>query len=254
MIIEKCYVSDLLIRDRQLKHKLSSKREEKGRVVAVTQYNRERESRGVLLSFVKSIQERDIVTYEHSRRVATYAQRLARYLGWSRREAYDLALAALVHDLGKTWITNEILNKSEALSADERRTMERHPVIGARILIGCDVHPFYVETVLYHHEAWDGHGYPTGLHGEEIPLSARILSIADVYDALTSQRPYKVAITDDSARQYLFQGAATNFDPTIVHAFLHLLDTNPNFRLEPRVCALPQITPPMQHSPFLAGI
>src|SRR2546423_12948446 len=109
--------------------------EKRGRVVAVTQYNRERESRSVLLSFVKSIQERDIVTYEHSRRVATYAQRLARYLGWSRYEAYDLALAALVHDLGKTWIANDILNKSEALSKDERRTMERHPAIGAGIPI-----------------------------------------------------------------------------------------------------------------------
>ena len=115
--------------------------------MATIQYDRERESRAILLSFVKSIQERDIITYEHSRRVATYAQRLARYLGWSRREAYDLALAALVHDLGKTWIANDILNKSEALSKDERRTMERHPAIGAGILIGCDVHPFYVETV-----------------------------------------------------------------------------------------------------------
>jgi putative nucleotidyltransferase with HDIG domain len=223
-------------------------------VLAVTQYNKERESRGVLLSLVKSIQERDIVTYEHSRRVAMYAQRLARHLGWSRREAYDLALAALVHDLGKTWIANEILNKSEALSADERRTMERHPVIGARILIGCDVHPFYVETVLYHHETWDGRGYPSGLHGEEIPLSARILSVADVYDALTSQRSYKVAITDDAARERLLKGAATSFDPTIVQAFLHLLDTLPRFRLPQRVCAFPKITFPIQESPFLAGI
>src|SRR2546429_4145670 len=174
--------------------------EKRGRVVAVTQYNRERESRSVLLSFVHSIQERDIVTYEHSRRVATYAQRLARYLGWSRREAYDLALAALVHDLGKTWIANDILNKSEALSDDERRTMERHPVIGARILIGCDIHAFFVDTVLYHHEAWDGHGYPVGLTGEEIPLSARILAVADVYVALTWQRPYKTPLLVEAER------------------------------------------------------
>ena len=222
--------------------------------MAVTQFNRERESREVLLSFVKSIQERDIVTYEHSRRVATYAQRLARYLGWSRQEAYDLALAALVHDLGKTWIANDILNKSEALSEDERRTMERHPLIGARILIGCDVHPFYVETVLYHHESWDGHGYPIGLHGEEIPLSARILKVADVYDALTSQRPYKAAVSDDAARERLLKGAATSFDPTIVQAFLHLLDTYPDFRLPQLVCALPRHTPSLQSSPFLADI
>ncbi len=89
---------------------------------------RESENRRLLLSFVKSIQERDLVTYEHSRRVATYAYRLARQLGWSRREASNLALAALVHDLGKTWIANNILNKSAALSAEERRTIERHPV------------------------------------------------------------------------------------------------------------------------------
>ena len=222
--------------------------------MAVTQFNRERESREVLLSFVKSIQERDIVTYEHSRRVATYAQRLARYLGWSRREAYDLALAALVHDLGKTWIANDILNKSEALSEDERRTMERHPVIGARILIGCDVHPFYVETVLYHHESWDGQGYPIGLQGEDIPLSARILTVADVYDALTSQRPYKAAVSDDAARARLLKGAATSFDPTIVQAFLHLLDTYPDFRLPQLVCALPRYIPSIQYSSFLADI
>lgn len=206
------------------------------------QHDRERESRAILLSFVRSIQERDIITYEHSRRVAIYAQRLARYLGWSRREAYDLALAALVHDLGKTWIANDILNKSEALSTDERRAMERHPAIGAGILIGCDVHPFYVETVLHHHEAWNGHGYPSGLHGEEIPLGARILAVADVYDALTSQRPYRLALSDEVAREYLLLGVSTSFDPTIVKAFLHLLETFPNFRLPQHVCALPKPT------------
>src|SRR5438874_1306165 len=204
-------------------------------VVRAVFLDKEQETKEVILGFAKSIQERDIITYEHSRRVATYALRLARHLGWSRREAYDLALAALVHDLGKTWIANDILNKSEALSDDERRTMERHPVIGARILMGCDVHPFYVETVLHHHEAWDGRGYPNGLHGEEIPLSARILTVADVYDAITSQRPYKVALSDDAARECLLMGASTSFDPTVVRAFLHLLATFPNFRLPQRV-------------------
>ena len=174
------------------------------------------------------------MTYEHSRRVATYAQRLARYLGWSRREARDLALAGLVHDLGKTWIGNDILLKSEKLSDEERRQMERHPIIGARILIGCDVHPFYVETVLYHHEAWDGHGYPTGLKGEEIPLSARILTVADVFDALTSQRPYKPAMSLDAARAWLLQGSALSFDPMVIQAFLNLLDEYPDFTISQR--------------------
>ena len=177
-----------------------------------------------------------------------YAQRLARYLGWSRREARDLALAALVHDLGKTWIANDILMKSAALSDEERRTMQRHPIIGARILIGCDVHPFYVETVLYHHGAWDGRGYPTGLKGEEIPLSARILTVADVYDVLTSQRPYKVALTEEAARERLLLGSGRSFDPMIVRAFLYLLDTTPNFTLPQRICALPTATRRKFHS------
>ena len=207
-----------------------------GRIV---HFDQERDNRQVLLSLANSIQERDIVTYEHSRRVATYAQRLARYLGWSRRDARDLALAALVHDLGKTWIANDILLKADVLSAEERRTMERHPVIGARILIGCDVHPFYVETVLYHHEAWDGRGYPAGLKGEEIPLCARILTVADVYDVITSQRSYKAALSEDAARERLLIGSGASFDPMIVHAFLDLLDAQPDFTLPQRICPLP---------------
>lgn len=202
-------------------------------------FDREHENKRILLSFANSIQERDIVTYDHSRRVGTYAQRLARYVGWSRRDARDLALAALVHDLGKTWIANDILLKADTLSDEERKTMERHPLIGARILIGCDVHPFYVETVLYHHEAWDGRGYPSGLKGEEIPLSARILTVADVYDVLTSQRPYKAALSKDAARERLLSGSGTSFDPMIVRAFLNLLDSEPQFTLPQRICAIP---------------
>lgn len=207
-----------------------------------------RENKRILLSFANSIQERDIVTYDHSRRVATYAQRLARYVGWSRRDARDLALAALVHDLGKTWIANDILLKADTLSDEERETMERHPLIGARILIGCDVHPFYVETVLYHHEAWDGRGYPSGLKGEEIPLSARILTIADVYDVLTSQRPYKSALSNDAARERLLSGSGASFDPMIIRAFLNLLDSQPQFILPERICAIPATTKPTYHA------
>ncbi len=208
-------------------------------MVVVAHIEGEQESRRILLSLAQSIQERDIVTYEHSRRVATYAQRLARSTGWSRHDARNLALAALVHDLGKTWITNEILNKSGSLSDEERRTMERHPVIGARMLIGCEVDPFFVEIVLHHHEAWNGHGYPDGLRGEAIPLGARILSIADVFDVLTSQRPYKAPLTQEVARERLLLGSAASFDPTLIQAFLRLLEREPNFLLPQLVCPLP---------------
>lgn len=200
-------------------------------MVGVAYIEHDRETRKVILSLAKSIQARDVVTYEHSRRVATYVQRLARSMSWSRREASDLALAALVHDLGKTWIANDILNKSGALSEEERLSMERHPVIGARILIGCDIHPFYVETVLHHHEKWNGSGYPAGKTGEEIPLGARLLMVADVYDVLTSWRPYKNASSTIDARACILDDAGTYFDPLIVDAFVRLLDVTPNFTL-----------------------
>ena len=212
---------------------------------------RDRETRRILLELVKSIQERDIVTYEHSRRVATYAQRLARFLGWSRGDARDLAFAALVHDLGKTWIANDILNKPAVLSAEERRLMERHPVIGARILIGCDVHPFHVEAVLHHHEAWNGSGYPAGLRGEEIPVNARLLTIADVYDVLTSERPYKAPYSQAEARERIREGSGASFDPKVVQAFLHLLDLSPNFTLPQRADALAGV--PLNRIPLLVG-
>lgn len=222
-------------------------------MVGAARIEKERENRKILLSLAQSIQERDIVTYEHSRRVATYAQRLARAIGWSRRESRNLALAALVHDLGKTWIANDILNKSGSLSDEERLAMERHPVTGARMLIGCDVHPFFVETVLHHHEAWDGHGYPAGLRGADIPLSARILSVADVFDVLTSQRPYKEPLSEEDARERLLLGSASSFDPKLLNTFLCLLDAHPNFLLPQRVCALPtRITHRVSPSPIMA--
>jgi putative two-component system response regulator len=190
------------------------------------------EEEKVLLDLTTSIQERDIVTYSHSRRVAIYSQRLARYLGWTRQHAHHLAMAAMVHDLGKTWIANEILNKSAALSPEERRMMERHPVIGARILIGHEISHFFVEAVLYHHEHWNGLGYPAGLHGEEIPIAARILSIADVYDVLTSQRPYKAPMSIAEARERILLGAGTSFDPELTEAFVHLIDQHHHFTIE----------------------
>jgi putative nucleotidyltransferase with HDIG domain len=219
--------------------------------------NTAQENRQILLSFAKSIEERDIATYEHSRRVATYVHRLARYLGWSRRDARNLALAALVHDLGKTWIANDILHKSESLSNEELRTMERHPVIGARILIGCEVHPFIVETVLYHHEVWDGRGYPTGLSGEEIPLSARILTVADVYDILISQYPNDYPHTKEIVCERLLLGSAIIFDPTIVQAFVRLLETEPSLASSQDIYNQPMRINhrlPLHHFPFSIGI
>jgi putative two-component system response regulator len=198
----------------------------------------------IIYELAKSIRERDMLTYDHSRRVAIYANRLARHLGWSRRAAYDLSLAGLVHDLGKTWIKNAVLHKESALSADEREEMERHPVIAARILQIYAAPEPLVGAVLHHHEAYDGHGYPAGLAGAAIPLGARILTIADVFDALTSARPYKAAMRAEEARDWISAHAGSNFDPMLVRTFASVLNQRPDFQILPLVESLVPLETP----------
>ncbi len=204
-----------------------------------------RYTQNIVYELARSIRERDIITYEHCRRVAVYVNRLARAMGWSRRAGRDLAQAGLIHDLGKTWLRNDLLHKDSALSLKERTEMERHPGIAARILMTYGAPDAMVEAVLHHHEAYDGCGYPDKLAGEAIPLSARLLTVADVYDALTSDRPYKRAMDDDATRDLMLSMAGTRFDPPVLAAFLRLLDTTPDFRLMPRISPLP--LPPAPH-------
>ena len=199
----------------------------------------QRDTEEVFHSLAESIKERDLLTYEHCQRVARYAERLARRMGWSPDEAHRLGLAALVHDLGKTWIGNDILYKESALSNEERLLMERHPVMGARVLVGYDLDPFFIEVVLHHHETLDGSGYPWGLRGEEIPLGARMLTLADVYDALTSTRSYKEAFTPEEARRFLLEGSGTRFDPRLVVGFLSILEPNADAAITRSLVALP---------------
>lgn len=177
----------------------------------------------------ESIRERDEMTYTHCRRVAIYAGRLARALGWTRREARDVALAGLVHDLGKTWIHNSILLKDGALSSAERSEMERHPAIAARILQAYDVPVALVDAVLYHHEAFDGRGYPQRLTGDAIPREARLLTVADVFDAMTTARSYKAPMPVEAARDRIAAGIGTHFDPHVAGTFIALLNCHPSF-------------------------
>ncbi|HET9981179.1 MAG TPA: HD-GYP domain-containing protein [Ktedonobacterales bacterium] len=192
-----------------------------------------------IFELAETIRERDIVTYEHCRRVAIYANRLARYMGWHRRAARELALAGLIHDLGKTWMQNSVLNKPGALSQDEWRQMQRHPAIAARILMTYDVSDELIEIVLHHHEAYDGSGYPDHLKGDAIPLGARLLTVADVFDALTSARSYKAPLSVQEARERIERSEGTMFDPAVAAAFIELLDAKPDFRLPSRADAVP---------------
>jgi len=198
-----------------------------------------RHTTSVVYDLARSIRERDTITYEHCRRVAVYANRLAQHMGWSRRASRDLALAGLVHDLGKTWMQNALLHKESALSSDEREEMQRHPQIASRILQAYGAPEQLIEVVLHHHETYDGRGYPDHLAGEDIPLGARLLTVADVFDVITSERPYKAALEVGEARARIAAGAGMHFDPVVVCAFLELLDVNPEFRLPARISPLP---------------
>ena len=192
-----------------------------------------------IFELAETIRERDVVTYEHCRRVAIYANRLARHMGWHRRAARELALAGLIHDLGKTWMQNSVLNKPGALSQDEWRQMQRHPAIAARILMTYDVSDELIEIVLHHHEAYDGSGYPDHLAGDAIPLGARLLTVADVFDALTSARSYKAPLSVQEARERIERSEGTMFDPAVATAFIGLLDAKPDFQLPSRAEAAP---------------
>jgi putative nucleotidyltransferase with HDIG domain len=175
-------------------------------------------------SLSMAIDAKDQVTHGHIRRVQKYALELARALGIENdRDLKALEAAALLHDMGKVAVPDHILNKPGRLTPAEYEKMKLHAVIGADILSAVDF-PFpVVPIVRHHHENWDGTGYPDGLHGEEIPIGARILSVIDCYDALTSNRPYRRALTVEQALEIILERRGKMYDPDVVDVFVTLV-------------------------------
>ena len=165
---------------------------------------------------------------EHSSNVAALASRVAHQLGLSGETLDEITRAAELHDVGKVGIPDAILNKPGTLSPDEWTFMHQHTILGERILHGAPALRPVARLVRASHERWDGTGYPDGLHGEQIPLGARIVSVCDAYEAMTTNRAYRQAITPDNARQELADGVGTQFDPTVVAAFLTVMRTGPS--------------------------
>ena len=168
-------------------------------------------------SLARAVDARDVYTGSHSQRVAELAARTARRLGLPEEEVELTRLAASLHDLGKLAIPEEILRKPGPLTEPERMVLERHPQIGFRMLESLGVDPV-ADWVLHHHERWDGSGYPDGLPGDQIPLGARIIFVADAYDAMTSERVYRRRVLTEQAVAELRRCAGTQFDPEIVDA------------------------------------
>ena len=167
---------------------------------------------------------RDEETGAHIERIGRLCHRLALEAGLEEGEAELIGHASAMHDVGKIGVPDRVLLKPGKLDADEWQTMQTHTTIGGQILGGSRSRLLQVaeSIALTHHERWDGGGYPAGLRGEEIPLAARICAICDVYDALTSERPYKPAWTHDEALEQIVRERGTHFDPELVDAFLRM--------------------------------
>lgn len=170
-----------------------------------------------------AIDARDQVGVGHVQRTQIYAVGIGRQLGLSEDELKALNTGALLHDIGKLAVPDHILNKPGRLTPAEMEKIKIHAAVGASILEKVDFPYPVVPTVKYHHEMWDGNGYPEGLKGDQIPLTARILCVADAYDTLRGARPYRAAISRDDARRFVLTGAGTQFDPKIVDIFLRNL-------------------------------
>jgi diguanylate cyclase (GGDEF)-like protein/putative nucleotidyltransferase with HDIG domain len=170
-------------------------------------------------ALARAVDSRDVYTGSHSERVAAVAGAIAERLGLSTAEVELVRLAGGLHDLGKLAIPEELLQKPSSLTSAERLVIQRHPQIGHRMLDSLGVEPV-AEWVLHHHERWDGSGYPDGLAGEDIPLGARIVFLAEVFDAMTHGRLYRSPLTRDEALAEIERCSGAQFDPRVVRAFL----------------------------------
>ena len=185
--------------------------------------NSKRAILSTIYALAATVDAKDHYTYGHSKKVCMYAVDIAKEIGYSDENIDRVRAAALLHDIGKIGIPDYILKKRETLTEDEWQLVHAHPNLGVSILKHVESLNGCLAGVQYHHERYDGTGYPAGLKGENIPLDARILAVADSYDAMTSERPYRKKSSPEEAMTELLYCSGTQFDPAIVNAFLKLM-------------------------------
>ncbi len=205
-----------LIELKTLRYDLESRLEEKTRELEKVTLNS-------IMMIAKAIEAKDEYTCGHSTRVAQCAEELAKRLGWDENECLNLRYVALLHDIGKIGVPDSVLNKPSRLTDEEFAIIKKHPVTGGNILKDIKILPYADEGALYHHERYDGKGYPHGLKGEEIPLYARLICIADSYDAMTSNRVYRRKLSNDYVISEFERCAGSQFDPELAKVFVEML-------------------------------
>jgi putative two-component system response regulator len=169
------------------------------------------------------MEARDPYTRGHSTRVGDLAKSFAEFLGFGNREQEIMRKAGILHDIGKIGVTTDLLCKEGKLNCDELEAIKRHTIMGEEICRPLVSMKGILPAIRNHHERWDGKGYPQGLQGTAIPLSARIFAVVDVWDALTSRRPYRYAWSEQQALEYILRESGRHFDPEVVKAFISKL-------------------------------
>jgi len=178
---------------------------------------------GILKSLVNALEAKDLYTGKHSERVTRYATEAARILGCSGAQLESVQTAGYLHDIGKIGVRDSILNKPGPLTREEYEIVKKHPSIGDSIVSELGLSPEERSIIRHHHERWDGAGYPDGLRGEQIPVLARVVSVADAFDAMTSKRAYREAMSPDESVAELLKTRGKQFDPSVVDAFMRVV-------------------------------
>ena len=181
-----------------------------------------------------AIDVKDPYTHGHSTRVAEYSRKIAEQAGKSTEECDEIYFAAILHDVGKILVPTDIINKDGKLTKEEFEEIKKHPVHGNQILSRISKSPYLSIGAHFHHERYDGKGYPDGLKGEDIPEIARIIAVADAYDAMTSKRSYRDPIPQDKVREEFVKGIGTQFDPKFAKLMIHLIDLDAEYEMKER--------------------
>ena len=185
----------------------------------------------VVSSLASAIDAKDTYTNGHSSRVAEYSREIARRSGYEGKELEDIYMMGLLHDVGKIGIPDAVINKPAKLTDEEYDIIKNHPVLGARILGNIKEMPKLANGARWHHERYDGKGYPDGLSGEDIPEEARIIAVADSYDAMSSHRSYRKSLSQEVVREEIEKGKGTQFDPRFASIMLEMMGEDVDYEM-----------------------
>ena len=183
-------------------------------------------------ALANAIDAKDSYTHGHSARVADYSRKIAKLAGRTKQECDEIYFAGLLHDVGKIGIPGSIINKNGKLTDEEFAEIKKHPLIGSQILSSITKSPYLSIGAKHHHERFDGKGYPAGLKGDDIPYIARIIAVADTYDAMTSRRSYRDPIPQQQVREEIVKGMETQFDPFYAKLMIHLIDRDTEYKMK----------------------